>query len=69
MKALKIYVPVVIRFATNAAEDDPQKLLLPGLVLTIIEDEDTKAEDVLIGILQFGWWHWSFDIYFAFAKL
>lgn len=62
---MKYYWPLAFHFEVSSASDDPQKLLTPGIVLTMSEDEE---DDIAAGLIQIGWWHWSLDCYFAFIK-
>jgi len=59
---------MLIKSDFTSTPEDPQRLVLPGIVLTVPEDEETKAANLWIGILQIGWWYWSFNIYFAINK-
>lgn len=65
---MKILYPVAFKVDVSASKDDPQKLVLPGIVYTNATDEEMLSQNLTGCVIQLGWWHWSINLYMAFLK-
>lgn len=54
----------------SSANEDPEKLLLPGIIFINLSDPhlENSGDDIKGCMLCFGWWHWSLNLSIAFYR-
>jgi hypothetical protein len=60
----------MIRVRFVAAADDPEKLVLPGIVYASGSIPPSAGRDYTTRgfSLSFGWWHWCVSIFFGWNE-
>lgn len=48
---------MLFRINCKVAKDDPEKLVIPGILWVKIKEDNAIARAIFI-----GWWHWSIGI-------